>query len=73
MVLSNEVCEQGKECKDKDCIKGHISPAAVNPALGMYLFLTYTLGSDSKYSSRAPVKYADSSSSLDDSAFNPNP
>ncbi|KAH9956499.1 hypothetical protein BC827DRAFT_1230775 [Russula dissimulans] len=33
MVLSNEVCEQGKDCKDKDCIKGHISPAAVNPAL----------------------------------------
>ncbi|KAF8270478.1 hypothetical protein EI94DRAFT_1722786 [Lactarius quietus] len=33
VVLSNEACEQGKECKDKDCIKGHISPAAVNPAL----------------------------------------
>ena len=35
MVLSNEPCEQGKDCKDKDCIKSHISPAAVNPALGM--------------------------------------
>ena len=35
VVLSNEACEQGKDCKDKDCIKGHISPAAVNPALGM--------------------------------------
>ncbi|KAH9976202.1 hypothetical protein BGW80DRAFT_1291913 [Lactifluus volemus] len=33
VVLSNEACEQGKDCKDKDCIKGHISPAAVNPAL----------------------------------------
>ncbi|KAN0125600.1 hypothetical protein V8E52_000807 [Russula decolorans] len=33
MVLSNEPCEQGKDCKDKDCIKSHISPAAVNPAL----------------------------------------
>ncbi|KAH9174919.1 hypothetical protein EDB89DRAFT_2113391 [Lactarius sanguifluus] len=28
VVLSNEACEQGRECKDKDCIKGHISPAA---------------------------------------------
>lgn len=37
MVLSNEPCEQGKDCKDKDCIKAHISPAAVNPALGMFL------------------------------------
>lgn len=37
MVLSNEPCEQGKDCKDKDCIKAHISPAAVNPALGMLL------------------------------------
>lgn len=35
VVLSNEPCEKGKDCKDKDCIKGHISPAAVNPALGM--------------------------------------
>ncbi len=35
VVLSNEPCEQGKDCKDKDCIKAHISPAAVNPALGM--------------------------------------
>ncbi|KAI0302381.1 hypothetical protein B0F90DRAFT_211337 [Multifurca ochricompacta] len=33
VVLSNEPCEQGKDCKDKDCIKGHISPAAVNHAL----------------------------------------
>ncbi|KAI0282809.1 hypothetical protein BGY98DRAFT_1174441 [Russula aff. rugulosa BPL654] len=33
MVLSNEPCEQGKDCKDKDCVKAHISPAAVNPAL----------------------------------------
>ena len=39
MVLSNEACEQGKDCQDKDCIKGHISPAAVNPALGMCLYL----------------------------------
>jgi len=39
VVLSNEPCEKGKDCKDKDCIKGHISPAAVNPALGMCLWV----------------------------------
>ncbi len=39
VVLSNEACEQGKDCKDKDCIKGHISPAAVNPAPGIYCSL----------------------------------
>jgi len=58
MVLSNEACEQGKDCKDKDCIKSHISPAAVNPALGMFLYLVcypfLTL------CSRAPTKYAGS-------------
>lgn len=31
VVLSNEACEQGKECKDKDCIKAHVSPAVLNP------------------------------------------
>ncbi|TFY58355.1 hypothetical protein EVG20_g8184, partial [Dentipellis fragilis] len=35
MVLSNEACEQGKNCKDKDCIKAHVSPAAVNPQLAV--------------------------------------
>jgi nuclear polyadenylated RNA-binding protein NAB2 len=40
VVLSNEACEQGKDCKDKDCIKGHISPAAVNPALGMCTYFS---------------------------------
>jgi hypothetical protein len=43
MVLSNEPCEQGKECKDKDCIKSHISPAAVNPALGMLRTICVTI------------------------------
>ncbi|KAI0261252.1 hypothetical protein BC834DRAFT_483270 [Gloeopeniophorella convolvens] len=33
VVLSNEACEQGKDCKDKDCIKAHVSPAAANLAL----------------------------------------
>jgi nuclear polyadenylated RNA-binding protein NAB2 len=40
VVLSNEPCEQGKDCKDKDCIKGHISPAAANPALGMCIYFS---------------------------------
>ncbi|TDL23018.1 hypothetical protein BD410DRAFT_769425 [Rickenella mellea] len=33
VVLSNEPCEAGKNCKDKDCIKAHVSPAVANPAL----------------------------------------
>ncbi|WRT66486.1 uncharacterized protein IL334_003445 [Kwoniella shivajii] len=28
MVLSEEPCENGKECKDAECIKSHVSPAA---------------------------------------------
>ncbi|KAG6864497.1 hypothetical protein C0991_009091 [Blastosporella zonata] len=31
VVLSNEACEKGKDCKDKDCIKAHVSPAVLNP------------------------------------------
>jgi len=31
MVLSNDHCEQGKDCKDKDCVKAHVSPAVLNP------------------------------------------
>ncbi|KAJ7244140.1 hypothetical protein B0H12DRAFT_1236187 [Mycena haematopus] len=31
VVLSNEACDKGKECKDKDCIKAHVSPAVLNP------------------------------------------
>ena len=27
VVLSNEACDKGKDCKDKDCIKSHVSPA----------------------------------------------
>lgn len=30
VVLSNDPCEAGKNCKDKDCIKAHVSPAALN-------------------------------------------
>jgi hypothetical protein len=30
MVLSEEACEQGKNCKDPECVKSHVSPAAVN-------------------------------------------
>ena len=31
IVLSNDPCEQGKGCKDKDCVKAHVSPAVLNP------------------------------------------
>lgn len=31
VVLSNDPCENGKDCKDKDCIKAHVSPAALKP------------------------------------------
>ncbi|KAJ7072652.1 hypothetical protein C8F01DRAFT_1206137 [Mycena amicta] len=31
VVLSNEACENGKDCKDVDCIKAHVSPAVLNP------------------------------------------
>ncbi|EGO00724.1 hypothetical protein SERLA73DRAFT_86971 [Serpula lacrymans var. lacrymans S7.3] len=31
VVLSNEACEKGRECKDKDCIKSHTSPAINSP------------------------------------------
>ncbi|KAG5727102.1 Nuclear polyadenylated RNA-binding protein nab2 [Termitomyces sp. T112] len=31
VVLSNEACEKGKDCQDKDCIKSHVSPAVLNP------------------------------------------
>lgn len=31
IVLSNDPCERGKDCKDKDCVKAHVSPAALNP------------------------------------------
>ncbi|KXN85283.1 Nuclear polyadenylated RNA-binding protein nab2 [Leucoagaricus sp. SymC.cos] len=32
VVLSNEACENGKNCKDKDCIKAHVSPAVLSPS-----------------------------------------
>jgi hypothetical protein len=29
VVLSNEACENGRDCKDKDCIKAHVSPSVL--------------------------------------------
>lgn len=29
VVLSNDPCENGKNCKDKDCIRAHVSPAVL--------------------------------------------
>ncbi|KAF5317164.1 hypothetical protein D9611_004006 [Ephemerocybe angulata] len=31
VVLSNDPCENGKNCVDKDCTKAHVSPAVLNP------------------------------------------
>ncbi|KAI0687425.1 hypothetical protein BC835DRAFT_1522783 [Cytidiella melzeri] len=31
VVLSNEACEAGKDCKDQDCVKAHVSPAVLKP------------------------------------------
>ncbi|KAH6913936.1 polyadenylated RNA binding protein [Coprinopsis sp. MPI-PUGE-AT-0042] len=31
IVLSFEPCEQGKNCKDQDCTKAHVSPAVLKP------------------------------------------
>ncbi|KAF8141228.1 hypothetical protein EV363DRAFT_1425369 [Boletus edulis] len=31
VVLSTDACEKGKDCKDKDCIKSHVSPAINAP------------------------------------------
>ena len=31
VVLSNDPCENGRDCKDKDCIKAHVSPAVLSP------------------------------------------
>ena len=31
IVLSNDPCDQGKDCRDKDCVKAHVSPAVLNP------------------------------------------
>lgn len=41
VVLSNEACENGKDCKDKDCIKAHVSPAVLNPNGKLAIGLRY--------------------------------
>jgi hypothetical protein len=43
MVLSNEACENGKDCKDKDCVKAHVSPAVLNPQGSYSIFLLLIL------------------------------
>ncbi|TFY65452.1 hypothetical protein EVJ58_g1970 [Rhodofomes roseus] len=42
VVLSNEACENGKNCKDKDCIKAHVSPAVLNPHAEQLKSITYS-------------------------------
>jgi hypothetical protein len=43
VVLSNEACANGKECKDKDCIKAHVSPAVLNPLGNLHFPKAFTL------------------------------
>lgn len=40
VVLSNEACDKGKACKDKDCIKAHVSPAVLNPQGTVHISLS---------------------------------
>jgi len=56
VVLSNDPCEKGKACKDKDCIKAHVSPAVLNPN-GLSLLhsiITYYLQQSSTAQQSAP-------------------
>lgn len=46
VVLSNEACEKGKDCQDKDCIKSHVSPAVLNPQGLYHLFLVSSANSN---------------------------
>lgn len=46
VVLSNEACEKGKECQDKDCIKSHVSPAVLNPQSLSLIFIFSTANSN---------------------------
>ncbi|KDQ55234.1 hypothetical protein JAAARDRAFT_196086 [Jaapia argillacea MUCL 33604] len=52
VVLSNDPCEAGRECKDKDCVKGHVSPAVLN---GTSLF--YSLSAIPLYRTYADFDY----------------
>lgn len=49
VVLSNEACENGKNCKDKDCIKAHVSPAVLNPPSALFSTATYMKHVDKTY------------------------
>ena len=37
VVLSKEACENGRNCKDKDCIRAHVSPAILNSKFSLPL------------------------------------
>ena len=39
VVLSNDPCEKGRDCKDKDCIRAHVSPAVLNPQGALFSLL----------------------------------
>lgn len=41
VVLTNEACENGRNCKDKDCIKSHVSPAVNLPREYLFASVPY--------------------------------
>ena len=58
VVLSNEACPNGKECKDKDCIKAHVSPAALNPSGNLHLPKVSTFAYLSSSAAEQPISVA---------------
>ena len=65
IVLSNDPCEQGKDCKDKDCVKAHVSPAVLNPkgkriifvCLGSKHLIVYCLALEQNRPAPPPVAH----------------
>ncbi|KAI0359628.1 hypothetical protein OH77DRAFT_1472978 [Trametes cingulata] len=57
VVLSNDACEKGKDCKDKDCIKAHVSPAVLNPNAEVPKPSTYVSPAPAVQQNAVPCRY----------------
>ncbi|OBZ69998.1 hypothetical protein A0H81_10439 [Grifola frondosa] len=57
VVLSNEPCEKGKDCKDKDCVKAHVSPAVLNPHAELLKPATYASPAPAAPQSTIPCRF----------------
>ena len=74
IVLSNDPCEQGKDCKDKDCVKAHVSPAVLNPKGRGIILGSRSLVSDCfLFSSRTESTRSAASDSPSTPSFSPSP